>query len=78
MIKDIIDRYDYIISKYDNLSDFMNRKGAAYSNYYSNNLSALTSQLAKQNSDIVIVIVSASLSLAASAVFFVIKKKKTR
>lgn len=72
---DIIDRYDYIISKYDQLSDFMNRKSAAYSNYYSSNLSTLTSQFVNQNNVIIIVIVSASLLLASSAVFVITKKK---
>lgn len=72
---DIIDRYDYIISKYDQLSDFMNRKGGAYANYYTSNLSTLTSQFVKQNNVIIIVIVSASLLLASSAVFVITKKK---
>ena len=75
-VKDIIDRYDYIISKYPSLNDFMNRVDAGTYQQTFNNLSAIhPSTILKDNSSLIFVFSIISISLVITLVL-VIKKRK--
>lgn len=76
---DIIDRYDYIVSKYDNLSDFMNRKDANTIHDYTNKVENLNAYpLIEKNVNPIIVVVFISLITLSTLITFVlfIRKKK--
>ena len=77
-LKDIVDRYDYIISKYPEFEDFMSRKVAnTYEDYYpSNGNSVKMISSNKVNGIVVGVIALSSSSLIALVVFLNLKKKK--
>lgn len=74
---DMVDRYDYILSKYpDTYVDYMNRKEAAYSNYYSNySNNVFSSPLSKDNNIFIIVVITICLLTFVPVVLFVKKKK---
>lgn len=75
-IGQMIDKYDYILSKYeDSYVDYMNRKEAAYVNYYSNNNSIFAARFIEQNSNIIILIIVISAVIVAP-IAFIIKKKR--
>lgn len=75
-IGQMIDKYDYILSKYkDTYVDYMNRKEAAYANYYySNNNSIFAARFIEQNTNIIILIIVISAVIVAP-IAFIIKKK---
>ena len=75
---DMVDRYDYILSKYpDTYVDYMNRKEAAYANYYNNYSNNVLSTLSLQeNSYLVIVIITACLAMFVPALFLFKKKRQ--
>ena len=77
-LKDIVDRYDYIISKYPEFEDFMSRKAAkTHEDHYpsnGNNVEMISSN--KVNGIVVGVIALSASSLIALAVFLNSKKKK--
>ena len=76
---DIIDRYDYIVSKYKNLSDFMNRKDANTIHDYTNKAEANNiSPLIEKNVNPIRVVVTISLITLSALITFVllIKNKK--
>lgn len=76
---DIIDRYDYIVSKYDNLSDFMNRKDANTIRDYTNQVEDINqSPLIEKNVNSITVVVIISLITLSTLITFVlfIRKKK--
>lgn len=77
-LKDIVDRYDYIISKYPEFEDFMSRKVAnTYEDHYpSNGNSVEMTSSNKVNGIVVGVIALSASSLIALAVFLNLKKKK--
>ncbi len=77
-IKDIVDRYDYIISKYSQFDDFMARKGnSSYQNNYSQPINNLV--INGQQNYAAIIALSIFVVLTASFSFaLVIKKKKAK
>ena len=71
--ENIVDRYDYILAKY-NKEDFMLRKLAnTYANNYSNNAVIINMD---NNSSIILVVVLSLVSLTAIGGLIVIKKRK--
>lgn len=77
-IPDLVDRYDYIISKYDQFSDFMGRISAGtYENHYSSPSNYIPTAEAQTYSVLIITVISIS-SLAVMAIFFLIKKKTNK
>ncbi|MBO4667429.1 MAG: hypothetical protein J5666_04815 [Bacilli bacterium] len=74
--EDLIDRYDYIISKYNEFSDFMNRREAGT---YVNNFGSQSNKLLNtyipndNNAAIIVVILVGTLSLVTTLLIF--KKK---
>ena len=78
-LKDIVDRYDYIISKYSDFDDFMDRKLVnTHEDHYSqgaNNQSLLSINNNKENIIIIVTLISIS-STASLCIFLGIRKKK--
>ena len=78
-LKDIVDRYDYIISKYSDFDDFMDRKLVnTHEDHYSqgaNNQSLLSINNNKENIIIIVTLISIS-SIASLCIFLGIRKKK--
>ena len=75
--EDVVDRYDYIISKYTYLDDFMGRKIAdTYQNNYNpRNAITMVSNDANQNGTIVVLISVSILFVASLSVCLFLKKK---
>lgn len=76
--EDLIDRYDYIISKYSQFNDFMSRKNAGtYQNNYGvspeNNVTAIT---VSKESAVIIVVVASVVSISMIGILLIIKKHK--
>lgn len=75
-IGNMIDRYDYILSKYQNTYvDYMNRKEAAYHNFYLNSQNIFNNQSIQQNTNLIIIFIAIGLLTFVSVAFFVKKKK---
>ena len=77
-IKDIIDRYDYIVSKYPSLTnDFMDRIAA---NTLRENVSTseikLINLFNKDNTDMIVAIIVVLSALSIATLLFVVKRKK--
>ena len=73
---DMVDRYDYILSKYpDTYVDYMNRKEAAYTNYYLNSQNIFDNQSIQQNTNLIIIFITIGLLTFVSIAFFIKKKK---
>lgn len=77
-LKDIVDRYDYIISKYPEFEDFMSRKVAnTYEDHYPSNGNSVEMTSSNKATGIVVGVIALSASsLIALVVFLNIKKKK--
>ena len=72
----MIDRYDYILSKYKNTYvDYMNRKEAAYHNFYLNSQNIFDNQSIQQNTNLIIIFITIGLLTFVPVAFFVKKKK---
>lgn len=75
-IGNMIDRYDYILSKYQNTYvDYMNRKEAAYHNFYLNSQNIFNNQSIQQNTNLIIIFIAIGLLTFVPIVFFAKKKK---
>ena len=75
-IGDMIDRYDYILSKYQNTYvDYMNRKEAAYHNFYLNSQNISDNQSIQQNTNLIIIFITIGLLTFVPIAFFAKKKK---
>ena len=75
-IGNMIDRYDYILSKYQNTYvDYMNRKEAAYHNFYLNSQNIFDNQSIQQNTNLIIIFIAIGLLTFVSVAFFIKKKK---
>ena len=76
--KDIVDRYDYIISKYTDLWDFMDRKSASsYQNIVNPQPSSIISKLAYNYLPMTIVIIGVlSTSIVGAIIVFIRKRKE--
>ena len=73
---DMVDRYDYILSKYpDTYVDYMNRKEAAYHNFYLSSQNIFDNQSIQQNTNLIIIFVTIGLLTFVSVALFVKKKK---
>jgi len=73
---DLVDRYDYIISKYpDDYDDYMNRKGAAYSNHFNNSQNSFVSPINQETSVLVIILIVTSLLTFIPIIYFVKRKR---
>ena len=76
-INDVVDRYDYIISKYSQFGDFMNRKG---NSSYENNYSAAKQQSLLVSYDstalCVVIIAIGTISISSVAGLIISKKRK--
>ena len=75
-IYDIVDRYDYIITKYSQFEDFMGRsENSSYENNYVQSLGGLLMSANQNNGGIIIL--AASITIISSfGIFLVIKKRK--
>ena len=74
-IGNMIDRYDYILSKYQNTYvDYMNRKEAAYHNFYLNSQNIFDNQSIQQNTNLIIIFITIGLLTFVPVAFFVKKK----
>ncbi len=77
-LNDLVDRYDYILSKYpSNYDDYMDRKEAAYSNYYTSSQNILINGAFKQSGNTIVIIIAVSLLIMVS-IMFVRKRKVDR
>ncbi len=75
-LNDLVDRYDYILSKYSSdYVDYMNRKQAAYSNHYNNSQNMIINRVFTQNGYAAIIAVILSLTMVG-LILFIIKKRK--
>ena len=75
-VGDMIDRYDYILSKYKNTYvDYMNRKEAAYHNFYLNSQNVFDIQSTKQNNNLIIIFIAIGFLTFVPAML-ILKKKK--
>ena len=76
--EDIIDRYDYILSKYDDLWDFMGRKDATthQDTSHPSSTTNLFNNLNDFNSSTAIAIILVVALTSATVLFIVIKKRK--
>ena len=80
-LKDIINRYDYIISKYDDLEDFMDRKSVTtWQNLVNNQSQSQPTIDLKDNSQnsLVAVMIITTVSLTTLVTLVVVKKRRTR
>ncbi len=78
-LNDLVDRYDYILSKYPSTYvDYMNRREAAYSDFYNNSQNIFNNRLNQQSGSIVIIVLAISLIMVASIIFIIKKRKVIR
>ena len=78
-IKDLIDRYDYIVSKYPSCSDFMQRGSTFIANLQQRiNISEISRDFGSNNAAVVVAIVCSLLAVSCLALFIYRKKKLER
>ena len=75
-LADIVDRYDYIISKYSDYEDFMARKSnAAYENHYNGRSNLFPSLIDDEVTPIILVVSLLSIVSIIAFTFYVKKRK---
>ena len=79
-LEDIIDRYDYIISKYSQFDDFMYRDSLGnHHNYYNSPIGGITPYVIEDtNHAIMVITIIAAASVVSLIALIIIKKKKMR